>query len=265
MHNKVARDIKVAFFLNLIFSIIELTGGILTNSISIMSDAVHDFGDSLSIGISYLCEKKAKKRPNNKYTFGYLRFSLIGALITSIVLIISSILVVVHAIPRLINPVVADYNGMIILALLGVIINGLAAYKTAKAQNINEEAINLHLLEDVFNWVSVLIGSLIMKFFDLPIIDPILSIIIAIYILIHALHHIKEVFEIFLDKIPEDIDLTVLKKDIKSLDDSIVDIHTDIALEVQHTRNLITRLHDLRSARVKGITTRYLVCTINTT
>lgn len=225
MHNKVAKNIKVAFFLNLIFSIIEFIGGILTNSISIISDSVHDLGDAISIGISYLCEMKAKKRPNNKYTFGYLRFSLIGALTTSIILLIGSIIVLYNAIPRLINPVTVNYNGMLILAVIGTIINGIAAYRTAKGANINEKAINLHLLEDVFGWIAVLIGSLAMRLFNLPIIDPILSIILAVYILLHVFEHLKEIIEIFLEKIPEDVDITELKKHLKEEHTEICDIH----------------------------------------
>lgn len=240
MHTKVAKNIKVAFFLNLVFSIIELIGGILTNSISIISDSIHDFGDAISIGISYLCEKKAKQRPNNKYTFGYLRFSLIGALVTSFVLLIGSILVLYNAIPRLFNPVIVNYKWMAILAVFGVIINGYAAYKTARGNNINEKAINLHVLEDVFGWIAVLIGSLLIKIFNLHIIDPILSIILAVYILLHVFEHLKKIIEIFLEKIPDDVDITELKKGLKQNYKEIKDIHHIHIWTIDGINNYIT-------------------------
>lgn len=225
MHNKVAKNIKFVFFLNLFFAILELLGSFYTNSISILSDAVHDFGDAISIGISYIFEKKASKHSNNKYTFGYLRFSLVGALITSLILILGSFLVIYNAIPRIINPQEINYNGMIIFAFIGVVINGLAVYKTAKGNNINEKAINLHLLEDVLGWIAVLISSFIIKIFNLPIIDPILSIVIGVYILFHAIKHVKEISEIFLDKIPDNIDISNIKRHLKDDFKDIIDIH----------------------------------------
>ncbi len=132
MKENSSKNIKIAFFLNLCFSIFELIGGIFTNSISIISDSVHDFGDCISIGISYFFEKKSKRKPDNKYTYGYLRYSLMGALITSFVLLLGSTLVLYNAIPRLFNPEDVNYNGMLIFALFGVAINGYAAYKTSK-------------------------------------------------------------------------------------------------------------------------------------
>lgn len=240
MHTKVARNIKVAFFLNLIFSIIELIGGLITNSISIISDSIHDFGDAISIGISYLCERKAKQRPNNKYTFGYLRFSLIGALVTSFVLLIGSIIVLYNAIPRLFNPVTVNYKWMMILAVFGVIINGYAAYKTAKGSNINEKAINLHILEDVLGWIAVLIGALLIQIFKLYIIDPILSIILAVYILFHVFEHLKKIIEIFLEKIPDDVDITELRKGLKENYKAIKDIHHIHIWTIDGIKNYIT-------------------------
>ena len=127
---KTEKNILVAFLLNLAFSIVELIGGIFTNSVAIISDALHDFGDSISIGVSYFLEKKSKKRPDSSYTYGYARYSTLGAVITNTILIIGSILVIINAVGRIINPVPINYNGMIIFAIFGVIVNGLAAYFT---------------------------------------------------------------------------------------------------------------------------------------
>src|SRR5574344_1373597 len=130
MKNKSINDIKMAFFLNLFFSIFELVGGMITNSISIIIDSVYDFGDVISIMIDKILKKKSKQNPNKEYTYGYLRYSLLGALITSIILFVGSIFVFVNAIPRIINPIKINYDGMLILAIVGVIINGYAAYTT---------------------------------------------------------------------------------------------------------------------------------------
>ena len=223
-HNS-KENIKVAFLLNLIFSIFEIIGGFLTNSISIITDSIHDFGDAISIGVSYLLEKKSEKKSNNKYTYGYLRYSLFGALITSIILLTGSIIVLYNAIPRLINPVDVNYDAMILFAIFGVFINGYAAYRTSHAEKHNEKAINLHMLEDVFGWIAVLIGSIVIKLFNLMIIDPILSILISIYILYHVYKYLKEIFEILMEKVPNDIDINEIKKFIKENNKNIDNIH----------------------------------------
>ena len=197
---KKEKNILTAFVLNLAFSIFEFLGGVVTNSVAINSDAIHDVGDSLSIGISYFLEKKSKKKADNKYTYGYVRYSVIGSLITTTILIVGSILVVIGSIKRIMNPVDINYNGMLIFAILGVIVNFLAAYFTKEGDSLNQKSVNLHMLEDVLGWVVVLVGSVIMRFTDIKIIDPILSIGVAIFILIHALKTLRQIGNIFLEK-----------------------------------------------------------------
>lgn len=225
MHNKSENNIKIAFILNFMFSLLEIIGGFLTNSISILTDSIHDFGDSISIGLSYLLEKKSKKEADNNYTYGYLRYSLIGAIITSFILLIGSIIAIYNAIPRLINPENVVSEAMIIFAIFGVIINGYAAYRTSKSEKHNEKVINLHMLEDVLGWLAVLIGSILIKIFNLTIIDPILSILIALYILFHVYNYIKEVFDIFMEKVPKEFEIDELEKSILNRFNEIKDIH----------------------------------------
>lgn len=219
---KTEKNILIAFILNISFSIFEFVGGLFTNSISILSDSVHDLGDAISIGISYFMERKSKKHADNKYTYGYIRYSVLGGVITTTILLVGSILVIIGAIKRIINPVEVNYSGMIILAIIGVILNFIAAYVTREGDSINQKAVNLHMLEDVFGWVIVLIGAIIMNFTDIKIIDPIMSMGVAVFILIHSIKNLKKVLDIFLEKTPEDIDIDELKihlLKIKGVDD----------------------------------------------
>ena len=218
------KNILIAFLLNLIFSVFEFFGGIMTNSVSIMSDAIHDLGDSLSIGVSYILEKISKKKPDNRYTYGYGRYSVIGSLITTIILIVGSIFVVVNAVDRLFNQIDINYNGMIGFAFLGVIVNFLAAYFTRKGESLNQKAVNLHMLEDVLGWVVVLIGAIVMKFTDIRVIDPVLSILVALFIFMNAVNNLIDIGNLFLEKVPDNVDLDELRKRLLGID-GVVDIH----------------------------------------
>ena len=220
-----SKNILIAFLLNLSFTIIEIVGGIFTNSMAILSDAIHDLGDSISIGMAFFLEKKSEKRADDNYTYGYARYSILGALITSLILLVGSIIVIYTAITRIISPEPVNANGMIILAIIGVIVNGIAVIKTAKGAKLNEKAINLHLLEDVLGWGIVLIGSIVMAIFNIAIIDSILTIVVALYILYHVYKNIKQVFEIFLEKTPEGFDIQKLKAEIKGVSKHIEDVH----------------------------------------
>lgn len=222
---KSARNILTAFLLNLIFSIIELVGGLFINSISIISDSVHDFGDAISIAVAWILEKKSSKKPNYKYTYGYARYSVLGALITSCVLLIGSVVMIYNAVPRIVHPETIKYNSMIILGIIGLVFNGAGVFTTSKSERINEKAINLHLLEDVLGWIAVLIVSIVMKIWDIPILDPILSIFITIYILFHVFRNFREIFEIFLEKAPHEVNIDEIKNEIITEINEVIDIH----------------------------------------
>ena len=221
---KTEKSILIAFLLNLFFSIFELIGGAFTNSIAIISDAIHDFGDSISIGIAYLLERKSKQKPDKIYTYGYKRYSILGAIISNTILVIGSSIVIYNAITRIINPVEVNHNGMILFAVVGVIVNFFAVYFTRGGDSINQKSVNLHMLEDVLGWLVVLIGAFIIKLTNFNIIDPILSIIVAVYILLHALHTLKIVFDLFLEKIPHDIHVDDIKKHLKEIEE-VIDVH----------------------------------------
>ncbi|RBW56356.1 cation transporter [Tenacibaculum sp. E3R01] len=223
-HNNSSENLATAFFLNLTFTIIEFIGGFFTNSLAIMSDALHDLGDSLSLGLAWYFEKKSTKKPTKKYTYGFKRLSLLGAIINSIILIIGSIFIIKEAIPRIMNPEYSDAKGMMWLALLGILVNGAAVFKLKKGTTINEKVVYLHLIEDVLGWVAVLIASIIMQFWDFPILDPILSLLIALYVLFNVYKNMKESLAVILQGIPENLSIEDIKNYILK-NPSVEDVH----------------------------------------
>lgn len=218
------KNILVAFFLNISFSIFELIGGVITNSVAIISDAIHDFGDAISIGISYFLEKVSKRKPDNNYTYGYVRYSVLGALFTNIILIVGSILVIISSIKRLFNPVSINYDGMILFAIFGVIVNFLAVYFTKGGKSLNQKAVNLHMLEDVLGWILVLVGALVIKITKFVRIDACLSIIVAIFILVNALKGINKILNVFLEKIPDGVKVEEITKHLLKIT-GVKDVH----------------------------------------
>lgn len=221
---KTDRNILIAFILNLTFSILEFFGGLFTNSVAILSDSVHDLGDALSVGLAYILERKSKKGTDKRHSYGYLRYSVLGGVITTSILIISSILVIIGAIHRVIQPEHVDYSGMIILATIGVVLNSVAAFVTHDKGSLNQKAINLHMLEDVLDWIVVLIGAIIMNFTDISTIDPVMSIGVALFILYNALKNLHSVLDIFLEKTPDGIDLGEIKHQLLGIKD-VLDVH----------------------------------------
>ncbi len=221
---KSEKNILVAFILNLAFSVFELFGGIFTNSVAIISDSVHDLGDAASIGISYFLEKKSKQQPDDVYTYGYLRYSVMSSVITVLILLTGSVLVVINAIGRIINPQQIHYTGMIVFAVIGVAVNFLAAFFTRHGDSLNQKAVNLHMLEDVLGWMVVLVGAVVMRFTDFKLIDPILSIGVAVYIFVHAFSNLKEALALFLVKIPNGIEIDEIKEHLAEID-GVLDVH----------------------------------------
>ena len=221
---KTERNILIAFILNFAFSIFEFLGGIYTGSISIMSDAIHDIGDATSIGLSFFLEKISKKQPDNNYTYGYMRYSVLGSTLTTLILLIGSLSVIFNGINRIIHPTNINYEGMIIFAVIGVCVNFCATFFTRDGASLNQKAVNLHMLEDVLGWIVVLIGAIVIKFTNFILIDPIMSIGVAIFILINATKNIKEILNIFLEKTPLNIDIEEIKEHIKNIE-KVIDVH----------------------------------------
>lgn len=221
---KTEKNILIAFILNLAFSVFEFFGGIFTGSVAIVSDAVHDIGDAASIGASYFLEKKSRRQPDGEYTYGYARYSVVGSVITTLILLVGSVMVIGGAVGRIINPVKINYNGMLIFAVIGVLVNFGAAFVTRDGDSLNQKAVNLHMLEDVLGWIVVLIGAIVMRFTDFAVIDPVLSIAVAVFILINAVKNLKEVLDVFLEKAPLGISVDEVKEHILALD-GVLGVH----------------------------------------
>lgn len=206
-----------AFVLNFVFTIIEFIGGFLTNSTAILADAVHDLGDSLSLGLAWVPNKLGKKQANQHFTYGYKRLNLAGAFINAVVLIAGSAWVLVEAIPRLWNPQMPIADGMIALAVVGITVNGFAAYKLSEGKTLNERVINWHLLEDVLGWVAVLIVGIVLLFVDWPILDPILSIGFTLFILVNVLRNLWATLKLFIQATPD-------KKTYRQVADALLEL-----------------------------------------
>ena len=215
-HHSSEKNLASVFFLNLGFTIIEFIGGFFTNSLAIMSDALHDLGDSLGLGLAWYLEKKSTRKATEHYSFGFKRLSLLGAIINSVILIVGSLVIILNAIPRIINPEHTNAKGMMWLAILGILVNGAAVLKLKNGNSLNERVVMLHLLEDALGWIAVLLASIVMQFWNIPILDPILSLLIAVYVLINVFRNIKECIHIILQRVPKGISIQMVKQEIQS-------------------------------------------------
>ena len=222
--DKTTGSLRLAFFLNLGFTLLEIVGGLWTNSIAILSDALHDLGDSVSLGMAWYFNNYSQKEADTEFSYGYRRYSMLGAFINTLVLIGGSLWVLANAVPRLLNPEPTNAPGMIGFALVGIVVNGLAAYRLYSNQSLNAQVAGWHLLEDVLGWVAVLIVSIVLLFTEWTILDPILSILITLYILVNVVSKLRRTARLFLQATPEDVHLPSIKRQILALD-NVKDIH----------------------------------------
>ncbi len=215
-HNHSNKNLKVAFFLNLGFTILEIFAGLYVNSIAIISDAVHDMGDSMSLGLSWYLDKKSKQKPDKKYSFGYARFSLLGAAINSVVILASSVFIVSEAIGRFKHPEESNAEGMVLFAIVGIAVNGYAAWRLSAGKTMNEKVISWHLIEDVLGWVAILIVGVVLHFKHIPYLDPELSLLITMYIVWNVFKRLKETTFLFLQGTPLDVDVTEIEDRLRN-------------------------------------------------
>lgn len=216
-HHDTGDNLGLAFLLNLGFAVVELVGGVLTNSVAILSDAVHDLGDSLSIGLAWFLARLGRRQASDRFSYGFRRFSLLGALINCLVLIAGSVVVLSEAIPRLWAPEMPHAPGMLALAVLGVSVNGVAAWRLRGGRSLNARVISWHLLEDVLGWVAVLVVGVVLLFRDWAILDPLLSIGFTLFILFNVGRTLHETLGLFLQRTPRDVALPDIVAELERL------------------------------------------------
>jgi cobalt-zinc-cadmium efflux system protein len=218
------KRVRLAALLNLAFTIVEIVGGFWTNSLAILSDALHDFGDSVALLASWLFERGARKLPDTNRTFGYQRLSLFSAIFSASILIGGSTVIIFQAIPRLLNPELVNASGMVGIAFLGILFNGLGFFQLKKGESINEKVLSWHLLEDVIGWAGILVGGVIIYFWNIYILDPILTIGLTVFILYGVTKSLREALNILLQGVPRHINLEEVTADITSLE-GVIGLH----------------------------------------
>lgn len=222
------RKMLIVFFLNLFFSIAEFFFGSIFSSQAILSDAVHDLGDAMSIGLAYFFEKISNKEATHEFSYGYRRFSLLGALVTSVVLIVGGTLIIIDTIPKLLSPSPVHHTGVFWVAVGAIMINGISVLLMSQGESANERLLNIHLFEDLFGWLLVLLMSIVLRYTDWYILDPLLSLAIAGWILYMTIPEFIRISKIFLQAVPDNINLNKLREDIEALEDIQVLSHFHI-------------------------------------
>ena len=208
----------LAFFLNLSYAIIEFIAGGVFGSSAVLADSVHDLGDAIAIGVSAVLETISNREEDSHYTLGYKRFSLLGALVTAVILMTGSVLVILENITKLFHPQPVNDEGILWLGIIAVSINVLASLVVRKGKTKNESILSLHFLEDTLGWIAVILMAIILRFTDWYILDPLLSLVISIFILTKAIPRFWSALKIFLDAVPEGVDIKQVKSDLEQLE-----------------------------------------------
>lgn len=215
---KAKYTVWLAFFLNLTYAIIEFIAGGVFGSSAVLADSVHDLGDAIAIGISVFLESISNREEDSHYTLGYKRFSLLGAMVTAVILMTGSVLVILENIAKIFHPQPVNDEGILWLGIIAIIINVLASLVIRKGQTKNESILSLHFLEDTLGWVAVILMAIVLRFTDWYILDPLLSLAISFFILSKALPRFWSTLKIFLDAVPEGVDIQKIKTDLAELD-----------------------------------------------
>jgi cobalt-zinc-cadmium efflux system protein len=214
-HHTVGSRIGVAFWLNLGFAILEVAGGLWTDSVAVLSDALHDFGDSIALGLTWHFARVSERKGDETFTFGYRRFSLLGALIMSFILFAGGFVVLFEAIPRLLSPEAANARGMIYLAIAGIAVNGIAALRTRRGRSLSERIVTWHFVEDTLGWLAVLVAGIVMARTGIKILDPILSIAITLYVLWNVGRRLKDTLVILLQGTPAGLSVAQVEEVVR--------------------------------------------------
>lgn len=210
-------NLGIAFGLNLLFTIIEFAGGYWTNSIAITTDAVHDLGDCLSLGLAWWLQIISRQPRSPRFTYGMARLSPLGAFLTGIVLIFGLVYVMGESVQRLWDPQTVAGEKVVLIAILGLVFNGFAAWRLHGGMTLNEQVASWHLWEDTLGWAAVLVGGAIMSIWHVPLLDPLLAIGLAVFVLWNVSRNLWRVGELFLQALPEGMDAKSLESMVQSI------------------------------------------------
>ena len=212
------RAVWLSFFLNFSYAIVEFIAGGVFGTSAVLADSVHDLGDAIAIGLSAFLETISNREEDSRYTLGYKRFSLLGALITAVILMTGSVFVILENLTKLFHPQPVNDEGILWLGIIAVTINVLASLVVRKGKTKNESILSLHFLEDTLGWVAVILMAIVLRFTDWYILDPLLSLVISFFILSKAIPRFWSTLKIFLDAVPEGVDIKQVKSDLEKLD-----------------------------------------------
>ncbi|WP_296857855.1 cation diffusion facilitator family transporter [uncultured Methanobrevibacter sp.] len=250
-HKNASENLAFVFLMNLSFNIIVIIGGLATNSMAIIADCIHDLSDTISIALAWVLEKISQKESSNNYSYGYQRFSILGAIIISIFVIIMACIILSEAIPRLFAPEGIDAEGMLIISIIGLVFKSLSVYRLHGSETFNEKAIFFHQLGDIFEWLAILILSIVLIFWDgAQYLDPFVSIGIALWLIFNLSRNLYKAIQVILQKTPDNFDVNEFKTLIMGIEgvENIDDFHIwsldgidsvmTLKIEVDFTKNL---------------------------
>lgn len=240
-HKKVSEKILIVFWLNLSFSIFEMIGGVIAGSFAIIADAIHDFGDSLALGFAWYLEKISCRKKDNVFSYGYARFSLLSAIVCALIILLGMGYVLIEAVFGFFQESerIPHAGGMIFLAVIGVLVNGYAALKLSHGHTHNEKILTWHMLEDLFNWIAVLVGAILIMLFDWYFIDGLLAIAIALYVGYNALKHLKQSLKIILQSVPDEFNLDNILNEIKKIE-GVIKAHDLHIWSLDGSKNILS-------------------------
>lgn len=243
---------RVAFLINLAFTVVEVVGGWWTGSIAVLTDALHDAGDCLVLGTAWYLQRVAMKGRDAHYSYGYGRYSMLGGWLTSVVLVVGALAMLALTVPKLWSTTLPHTEGMMLIALFGLVMNGLAAWKLHAGHTLNERGAYLHLLEDVLGWAAVLVGAITIHFTGWAIVDPLLSLGISLFILFNAVGTLRKGTRILMQEVPEGIDLDRVRQQLLAIP-HVTDLHDQHTWTldgsfVVHTVHMVVGQVDLEKA-----------------
>lgn len=228
IQKKSKKTLYVTLFLTLFFALMELFGGLFSNSLSLVGDSFHMFSDVLALGASMVAIYFEAKKPTEKFTYGFLRLEVVVAFLNGIVLMLISVGMIYESVIRFFNPKEIDFGSMFFIALIGLIFNIVITWilfsSTKKENNINIKSAMLHFLGDLLNSVGVIISSIIIYFTNFVYIDIIMSVVISVIIFIGGYKISKEAFFILMEAVPSEVDLNMLRNELLNID-GIKNIH----------------------------------------